>query len=91
MFNFDNSYTFSCKSHFCREPTIKIISFQNHKHGYLIRTVKGTVGNLVLLSLYGGSLKITLSSPFQQHYVMISKLVCCDFMFLIVNNNWFNR
>ena len=71
VFISDNSYMFSCgrnaRNFFCRETAqLKIISFWNYKHGYLIHTwsdkdFKGSVVNRALPSLHGGSLEIMLT------------------------------
>ena len=46
VFNFDNLHVFSCSRNmqvnFVDKPQLKIISFLNYKHGYLIHTYDQT-------------------------------------------------
>ena len=68
-----------CASHFRREPTNEINSLKKQKHWYLIHTwsekaVKGTVVNLTLPSLHGGSFEITPTVPLSKEYQKRKKL-----------------
>ena len=65
LFIYDNSHMFYYSNNHA-PARLKMISFQNYKHWYIIhtspdKTFKGTVVNQALLSLHGGSLKITLT------------------------------
>ena len=75
VFNSDNSQMFSCNRNaqisFAENSHVKLISFQNQKHWYLIyassdKALKGIVVNRALSSLNGESLEITLTVPLRR-------------------------
>ena len=80
LFDFYCCFIFSCSRNvqvtFEEKPQLKIISFPNFKHWYLIKTwsgkaFNGLVVNRVLSSLHGRSLEIKLTVPLIRFFVNI--------------------
>ena len=82
MFNYNNSCMCFCAVALLK-PQLKITSFTNYKHWYLIHKWSDALSDSAVPFLHGGSLEITLTVPYIIKIKIIQKINIFD-----INNNY---